>query len=124
MTKLLFIDDGISFDSHSIRKKPFGGAEIAFVSLAENLSKHGFEVVVYNNCQNEGLIHGVKWKKLNESVHDESCDTLIINRGDKFLNIKKDCKNRIFWIHNPAKYLIKYRYLSKLFLNNFKIVFK
>ena len=40
------------------KKKPFGSAEIAFVSLAENLSKHGFEVVVYNNCQNEGLIHG------------------------------------------------------------------
>ena len=51
MTKLLFVDDGISFDSYSIRDKPFGGAEIAFVSLVECLSKNGFKVVVYNNCK-------------------------------------------------------------------------
>ena len=30
---------------------------------------------------------------------------------------------RIFWIHNPAHYLLKYRYLSKLLFNKFKIVF-
>jgi len=123
MTKLLFVDDGISFDSYSIRKKPYGGAELAFVSLVECLSKSGFKVVVYNNCENEGLMNGVEWKKLSRSIHKEMCDTLIINRGDKFLNIKKECKNRIFWIHNPAKYLRKYRYLSKIFFNNFKIVF-
>ena len=123
MTKLLFVDDGISFDSHSIRKKPYGGAEVAFVSLVECLSKNGFKVVVYNNCEYEGIMNGVEWKKLSGSINEEVCDTLIINRGDKFLNIKKECKNRIFWIHNPANYLIKYRYLSKLFLNNFKIVF-
>ena len=109
MTKLLFVDDGVSFDSFSVREKPFGGAEVAFVSLVECLSKNGFKVVVYNNCKYAGLMNGVIWKKLNGSIHNESCDTLIINRGDKYLNIKKECKNRIFWIHNPAKYLIKYR---------------
>ena len=123
MTKLLFVDDGISFDSYSIREKSYGGAETAFVSLVECLSKNGFKVVVYNNCKYKGLMNGVEWKKLDNSINDEVCDTLIVNRGDKFLNIKKECKNRIFWIHNPAKYLIKYRYLSKIFLNNFKIVF-
>ena len=77
MTKLLFVDDGVSFDSFSVREKPFGGAEVAFVSLVECLSKNGFKVVVYNNCKYAGLMNGVIWKKLNGSIHNESCDTLL-----------------------------------------------
>ena len=123
MTKLLFIDNGIEFDSILLKKKPFGGAEVAFVSLVEALAKLNYEVVVYNNCLNEGKINGVKWKKLDSRIFEEKFDVLIVNRGDKFLNFKKECKKRIFWIHNPAKYLLKYRYLSKLFFNKFKIVF-
>ena len=123
MTKILLVDNGITFDSKLIREKPFGGAEVAFVSLVESLAKEKFDVVVYNNCKNSGVINGVNWKKLNNNIEKESCDVFIINRGDKFLNYKKDCKNRIFWIHNPANYLIKYRYLSKLFFGKFKIVF-
>ena len=123
MTKLLFIDNGIEFDSILLKKRPFGGAEVAFVSLVEALAKLNYEVLVYNNCINEGRINGVKWRKLDSRIFEEKFDVLIVNRGDKFLNFKKECKKRIFWIHNPAKYLLKYRYLSKLFFNKFKIVF-
>ena len=123
MTKVLFIDDGVEFDSVLLREKPFGGAEVAFVSLVENLAKIGFEVVVYNNCINQGYINNVEWNKISKNIHSQKFDTLVINRGDKFLGFRKECKNRIFWIHNPASYLLKYRYLSKLFLNEFKIVF-
>lgn len=123
MTKILLVDNGITFDSKLIREKPFGGAEVAFVSLVESLAKEKFEVIVYNNCKNSGLINGVNWKKLDNNIEKERCDVFIVNRGDKFLNYKKDCKNRIFWIHNPANYLLKYRYLSKLFFRQFKIVF-
>ena len=56
MTKILFIDDGIEFDSEILRKKPLGGAEVAFVSLVEELANLGYEVVVRNNCTKEGLI--------------------------------------------------------------------
>ena len=38
MTKLLFVDDGISFDSYSIRDKPYGGRD-AFVSLVNVYQK-------------------------------------------------------------------------------------
>jgi len=91
--------------------------------LVEELAKLNLEVVVYNNCQNQGTIKNVKWKKLNDKIFDEKFDVLVVNRGDKFLNFRKDCKRRFFWIHNPAKYLLKFRYLSKLFLNNFNIIF-
>ncbi len=123
MNKILFIDNGVEFDSKTLRKKPHGGAEVAFVSLVESLAKLGHEVVVYNNCLNEGKINNVFWRRINNNVYSENFDTLVINRGDKYLNFRKECKKRIFWIHNPATYLIKYRYLSKLFLNKTKIVF-
>ncbi len=123
MTKVLFIDDGVEFDSIMLREKPYGGAEVAFVSLVESLAKIGYEIVVYNNCVNQGFINNVEWKKINKNIVSEKFDTLVVNRGDKYLNFRKECKNRIFWIHNPAKYLLKYRYLSKLFFNDFKIVF-
>lgn len=123
MKKLLFIDDGIEFDSETVRSKPSGGAENAFVSLVEALAERKFDVNVFNNCKNQGLINKVKWRKLDSKINDENFDTLIINRGDKFLNFKSECKRRIFWIHNPANYLLKYRYLKKLILNPAKIIF-
>ena len=115
MTKILFIDNGIEFDSKTLREKPHGGAEVAFVSLVESLSDLGNEVVVYNNCINKGKINEYIEKKLNSDLEKENFDTLVVNRGDNFLNFRKQCKKRIFWIHNPATYLLKYRYLSKLF---------
>ena len=123
MTKVLFIDNGIEFDSKLLREKPFGGAEVAFVSLVENLASIGLKVIVYNNCVNEGRINNVEWRKISSELYFESFDTLVVNRGDKYLNFRKECKNRVFWIHNPASYLLKYRYISKLILNDFKIVF-
>ena len=124
MKKVIFIDDGIQFDSIQIKQKPYGGAEIAFVSLAEALAKLKYKIVVYNNCLNEGKHNGVEWKRLKkEDIENEFCDTLIVNRGDKYLNIKINCRKKIFWIHNPAKYLLKFRYIYKLLFSNFTIVF-
>ena len=122
MTKVLFVDNGIEFDSILFRET-LGGAEVAFVSLVEELAKLNLEIVVYNNCKNQGIIKNVRWKKLNETIFEEKFDVLIVNRGDKFLNFRKDCKRRFFWIHNPARYLLKLRYLSKLFINRFNIIF-
>ena len=94
MTKLLFIDDGIEFDSILLKKKPYGGAEVAFVSLVEALAKLNYEVFVYNNCLHEGKVNGVKWNKLDSRIYDEKFDVLIVNRGDKFLDFKysRQCK--------------------------------
>ena len=63
MTKVLFIDDGIDFDAETARQKPIGGAETAFVSLVEELAKLNIEVVVYNNCLNQGIINNVRYGK-------------------------------------------------------------
>ena len=39
MTKVLIVDNGIEFDSLTVRERPSGGAETAFVSLVEELAK-------------------------------------------------------------------------------------
>ena len=123
MTKVLIVDNGIEFDSLTVRERPSGGAETAFVSLVEELAKLDLDIKVYNNAKNTGNINGVSWNKLSAKIYNESFDAIIINRGDKFLNFKNDCKKRIFWIHNPAQYLVKWRYLSKIFFNPLTIVF-
>ena len=65
MTKLLFVDNGIEFDSILLKRKPFGGAEVAFVSLVEALAKLNYEVCIYNNCLNgKNLIQGYLKKNL------------------------------------------------------------
>ena len=115
MTKVLIVDNGIEFDSLTVRERPSGGAETAFVSLVEELAKLDLDIKVYNNAKNTGSINGVSWNKLSAKIYNESFDAIIINRGDKFLNFKNDCKNRIFWIHNPAQYLIKWRYDVSIF---------
>jgi len=122
MTKVIFVDNGIPFDGKSVRKKPVGGAENAFVSLVEELAKLDFEVVVFNSIKKSIKINGVFWKKLC-SLDEERFDIVVLNRGDKFLNFKPECKKRFFWIHNPAKYLLKWRYLFKLFLNPTTVIF-
>lgn len=122
MKKILIIDNGIEFDSLTVREKPSGGAENAFVYLVEYLSEH-FEIVVFNNCVNSGTHNNVLWQKLNPNIDSERFDILIINRGDSFLNFRKDCHKRFFWIHNPATYLLKWRYLSKLYLNPATLIF-
>ena len=123
MKKILFIDNGIEFDSRTMRSQPTGGAENAFVSLVETLAKRNFNITVFNNCKNTGIINGVNWKKISEEINDWEFDIIVVNRGDKYLNFRKQCKKRIFWIHNPAKYLLKFRYLKKLFFNSHNIVF-
>ena len=85
MKKILIVDDGIEFDSILVRKRPFGGAEIAFVSMVEALAKlKKFKITVFNNCLNTGEVNNVFWKKLDKNIYQEDFDILIVNRGDKF----------------------------------------
>ena len=81
MTKILFIDNGIEFDGDTVRKKPVGGAENAFVSLVEELAKLNFEVVVFNNVRKTNNINGVLWKNTG-GLHDHNFKVTTGNRAD------------------------------------------
>ncbi|MBV8650582.1 MAG: glycosyltransferase family 4 protein [Alphaproteobacteria bacterium] len=122
MARIAIADDGIAFDGRHAETAPLGGAESAVVGLAEALARRGHEVTVYNKCR-EPLDHaGVHWRRLAEGTPDRA-DLYIANRGDKLLKLLPKAQRTIFWIHNPASYLLKWRYLSKLALRRPLIVF-
>tara|TARA_B110000208_G_scaffold191560_1_gene258868 strand:- start:192 stop:1262 length:1071 start_codon:yes stop_codon:yes gene_type:complete len=120
-SKIILADDGISFDGNTLKNEPLGGAETAFTSLAESLAKKHI-VIVYNRCKKPVKVNGVQWMPF-ESIDSQDCDLFIANRGSTVLSLFPKAKKRIFWIHNPANYLLKWRYLSKIWKWKPKIIF-
>lgn len=106
-------DDGIAFDGDTLSRGPLGGAETAFVSLAEALAARGHQVTVYNKCESPMTRNGVSWEPLENALPD-SADLYIANRGDRLIQLVPQARSRVFWIHNPAQYLNKWRYWRKL----------
>ena len=122
MADIVMTDDGIEFDGTSLQKGPLGGAETAFLSLAVALAERGHRVRVFNQCAGAMTRDGVEWRPLSDHVPDH-CDLYIANRSDKLLTRVGEAGRAVFWIHNPAQYLLKFRYLWKLWRRRMPIVF-
>jgi hypothetical protein len=122
MASIVMTDDGIAFDGNSLDAGPLGGAETAFASLAVSLARRGHDVSVRNMCPAPMTRDGVAWAPLSDGV-PEGCDLYIANRSDKLLRLVPRARAAVFWIHNPARYLLKARYLWKLALRRMPIVF-
>lgn len=113
MATIVMADDGIEFDGDSMDSGPLGGAETAFASLAEAFAARGHDVAVYNRCVAPMERRGVRWTPISDGM-PEDADLYIANRGDRLLPRVPGARRRVFWIHNPAGYLLKWRYLWKL----------
>src|SRR6266853_1582388 len=101
---IVMADDGVAFDGATAAAGPLGGAETAFVALAEALAARGHRVEARSRC-NAALIHnGVRWAPLDNEVPAE-CDLYIGNRGHRVIGLVPGARCRLFWIHNPAQYL-------------------
>ncbi len=122
MADIVMADDGIAFDGNSLERGPLGGAETAFMSLAVAFAGRGHNVMVRNKCVSAMERDRVSWAPLEGNI-PEDCDLYIANRSDKLLLLARQAKQAVFWIHNPANYLLKFRYLSKLWLRRPPIVF-
>lgn len=122
MAHIVMTDDGIAFDGDSLAAGPLGGAETAFASLARAFAGRGHRVEVRNKCTAAMSRDGVDWAPLADGV-PESCDLHIANRSDRLLGLVRAARRVVFWIHNPARYLIKARYLGKLLWLRPPIVF-
>ena len=122
MARILIADDGIVFDGQSLEAGPLGGVESSIVNLMQELAKRGHDVHVRNNCA-QALDHkDVSWRPIGEAWPD-NVDLYIANRGDKVIQRMPDAGRTVFWIHNPAGYLMKWRYLSKLWWTKPTIIF-
>jgi len=122
VAQIVIADDGIEFDGRTPDRRPLGGVESSVVNLAEELARRGHEVKVRNKCDAPIIHNGVDWAPLADGLPD-SADLYIANRGDKLIGLMPGAKSRVFWIHNPAGYLMKWRYLSKLWRYKPAIVF-
>lgn len=122
MARIVMTDDGISFDGRTLEQRPLGGAETSFIEMANALARRGHEVLVCNKCEAEVVHNGVTWRPISQGVPD-GADLYIANRGDKLLKLCREAKRVIFWIHNPAGYLLKWRYQWKLAWRRPVIVF-
>lgn len=122
MAHIVMTDDGISFDGRTLDERPLGGAETSFIEMANALAARGHDVLVCNKCEAPLTHRGVRWQPLGDGVPD-GADLYIANRGDKLLKLCRQAKKTIFWIHNPAGYLLKWRYQWKLAWRRPTIVF-
>ncbi len=110
MANVVMADDGIAFDGAMADAAPLGGAETAFVALAEALAGRGHEVEVRNRCHAELIHNGVRWAPLSGAT-PEACDLYIGSRGHRVIGLVRRVQRRLFWLHNPARYLRKPRNL-------------
>jgi glycosyltransferase involved in cell wall biosynthesis len=107
-------DDGIAFDGITAEDGPLGGAETAFVALAEALAWRGHEVAARNGRRGAAVWHkGVHWGALSGEI-PPACDLYIGNRGHRVMGLVRGARRRLFWLHNPAGYLKKPRNLWRL----------
>ncbi len=114
MAHIVMTDDGIAFDGTSPQRGPLGGAEAAFLGAAEALAARGHRVEVRNRCAVPITHNGVAWAPLASGV-PESCDLYIANRSNHLIGLAPQARRRVFWIHNPGRYLKKFRYVGALF---------
>jgi len=122
MARILMADDGIVFDGRTPEKSPLGGAESAFIAVAEALVRRGHSVMAATNCRDSVMHNGVEWRPISDGLPDEA-DLYIANRGDRLLPLVPRARHIAFWVHNPARYLLKMRYLWKLWRRRPTIVF-
>lgn len=122
MARIVMTYDGIRFDGRTPEIAPIGRAESAFIGLAGALAARGHEVEVYDNCKEKMEHGGVRWRPLAGGLPG-AADLYIANRGDRLIPLLGAARRRVFWIHNPAGYLLKWRYLWKLWRWKPAIVF-
>ena len=108
MADVVMADDGIAFDGAVAETEPLGGAETAFVALAEALAARGHQVEARSHCGAPLRHKGVSWAPLASGV-PPACDLYIGNRGHRVIGLVRRARRRLFWLHNPARYLRKPR---------------
>ena len=113
MARIVMADDGIAFDGRMAETAPLGGAETAFVALAEAFAGRGHAVEVRNHCRAALTHQGVRWAPLATGM-PASCELYIGNRGHRVIGLVRQAGRRLFWLHNPAGYLKKPRNLWRL----------
>jgi len=114
MASVVMADDGVAFDGAMAETGPLGGAETAFVALAEALAARGHDVRAFTRCTAPLRHKGVVWSPIASGDVPRSCDLYIGNRGHRLIGLVPRPKRRVLWLHNPATYLRKPRIAARI----------
>lgn len=114
MASVVMADDGIAFDGAMAERGPLGGAETAFVALAEALAARGHDVRAVSRCSTPICHKDVRWSPIVAGDIPRSCDLYIGNRGHRLIGLVPHPKQRVLWLHNPARYLRKPRMAARI----------
>jgi glycosyltransferase involved in cell wall biosynthesis len=113
MATVIMADDAVALDGAAAEQGPLGGAEAAFVALAEALAARGHKVEARTRCRTALNHNRVNWCPVGCAM-PRSCDLYIGNRGHRVIGLVPGARRRLFWLHNPARYLRKPRNLWRL----------
>jgi glycosyltransferase involved in cell wall biosynthesis len=122
LSQFILADDGIEFDGRIAEEQPLGGAETATVNLLNALAARGHTVAAFTRCKERITHRGVRWIPLNEGP-PATADLFIANRSWRLIRWIPRARRTVFWIHNPAGYLLKPRYFTRLLRVRPPIVF-
>ena len=131
--KIAFIDTlGLTYDGSTLKKRGLGGSESAVIRMAQELTKIGFDVTVYNDCTSDdsvpGVYDGVHYlpvsnaNKLSSQYHD----VVIVSRSVKPIaedwSVVANAKHVCLWMHDTfcegddqIEYLINIGKLQEIF---------
>lgn len=109
MAVVVLADDGVVFDGPAVEERPSGGAETAFAELAAALAARGHRVTALARGARALVHRGVRWQPVEAGV-PPTADLYVANRGHRVLAECEGARRTVFWVHNPARYLLKWRY--------------
>lgn len=127
--RLCIIDTiGLVYDGTTLTKKGLGGSESAVILMSKELAKLGFDVTVFNNCEDEnsnpGIYDNVKFRPIFDlNLRDETFDIAISSRTvrpfvpekyydwarqqkdnafppELFEHVRKTSKLKVLWCHD------------------------
>ncbi len=122
MARIVLADDGVAFDGRSAEAGTAGGAETAFAKLAEGLAAAGHVVQAFTRGGGTLEHRGVAWRNLADGTPAQA-DLYVANRGHRLLDLVPQARRTLFWLHNDARYVLKYRYMSRLWRRKPELVF-
>jgi glycosyltransferase involved in cell wall biosynthesis len=98
---------GVAFDGRDRDQRALGGAEGAFVDLAEALAVRGHAVTALTDSEAHANHRGVAWRPLEQAP--AAADLYLASRAARLLSLVPQAGRRLFWLHNDAQYLRKPR---------------
>lgn len=126
--KLAVIDVvGLPYDGTTLEKRGLGGSESCVIYLTRELVKLGFDVTVFNRCEEDdnrpGVYQGVNFRPLAESHHSqEQFDVIVVSRTvapfleDHYRTILNSAKWTMLWMHDT--FLWGDKFMEDLVVNN------